>query len=61
MTYLIIENKKNKQRKAFTTRAQAIDFIKSENSKVPIHVINSWRVERIITEYVDNWYVVVKG
>ena len=57
---VVIENKKSKKKKAFITRKQAIEFIKTENPKVPEQVIRSWKVERIITEYIDNWYVVIQ-
>ena len=61
MTYLIIENKNTKKRKFFTTRQQTIEWIKRENHDVPTRVINSWRVENIINEYIKDWFVVIRN
>lgn len=59
MTYIVIENRKTKKRTYFTTRAAAIDFIKNENPKIPVKVLNSWLVRDIITDYLKDWCVVV--
>ncbi len=60
MTYLVIENKNTKKRKFFTTRQQTIEWIKRENPDIPTRVINSWRVENIINEYIKDWFVVIR-
>ena len=60
MTYLVIENKNTKKRKFFTTRQQTIEWIKRENSDIPTRVINSWRVENMINEYIKDLFVVIR-
>jgi hypothetical protein len=59
MTYIVIENKKTRKRTYFTTRAAAIEFIKKENPDIPTKVLNSWKTNDIILEYLKDYNVVV--
>ena len=58
MTYIVIENKKTRKRTYFTTAA-AIEFIKKENPDIPTKVLNSWKTNDIILEYLKDYNVVV--